>query len=247
LPCHVPFVVGRGQRLKWRRGKPPLAFIIVYVYSINMANKDNSVNIKNDGAIKAGYHHGDLRDALIRAGVAALDDGLGAADLSLRGLARAAGVSATAVYRHFPDKAALLGALAEAGLDRLGATQQVAAQQAEAQGPLASFAASGSAYVRFALAHPALFRLIWSTAPTGDLFAASVADSHPAMTGLRNGIAAILPPDASAEAQRAAALSCWSLVHGLAMLALDRQIMLDDATIDRVVGGLTTAFERARA
>lgn len=112
-------------------------------------------------------------------------------------------------------------------------------------GALAAFAASGAAYVRFALAHPALFRLIWSMAPAGDLFAAPVENSHPAMADLRSSIAAILPSQASAKAQRAAALSCWSLVHGLAMLALDQQIMLDDETIDRVVAGLVTAFERA--
>jgi AcrR family transcriptional regulator len=212
-----------------------------------MTDQDNSVNIKDSAGNKGAYHHGDLRDALLRAGVATLDSGRSIDDLSLRGLARAVGVSATAVYRHFPDKAALLAALADAGLNRLGADQRTAARLAAPHGPLAAFAASGAAYVRFALAHPALFRLIWSSAPAGDLFAAPVEHCHPAMADLRSGIAAILPPDASAEAQRAAALSCWSLVHGLAMLALDRQIILDDATIDRVVAGLTKAFDRRAA
>lgn len=216
-----------------------------YVYIINMTIEANSVNIKESPENKGAYHHGDLREALVRAGVAALDSGTSVEVLSLRALARGIGVSATAVYRHFPDKAALLAALAVAGLDRLGADQRQAANLAAPHGALAAFAASGAAYVRFALAHPALFRLIWAAAPSGDLFTAPLGDSHPAMADLRSAIAAILPHEASAETRRAAALSCWSLVHGLAMLALDRQIMLDDATIDRVVAGLVKAFERA--
>lgn len=229
-----------------KRGEPPLAFVTEYVYTINMTIKANSVNIKDLPENKAAYHHGDLRDALVRAGVAALDSGTGVEDLSLRALARTVGVSATAVYRHFPDKAALLRALAEAGLDRMDELQRRAAQAAQPQGALAAFAASGAGYVRFALAHPALFRLMWTARPTTDLFAAPVEQNHPAMAGLRRGIAAILPRDASPEVQRAAALSCWALVHGLAMLALDRQIVLDDETIDLVVGGLIAAIERAR-
>jgi len=216
-----------------------------------MIDKDNSVNIKETQDIKGDnrdtYHHGDLREALIRAGVAALDDGTSVEELSLRALARSVGVSATAVYRHFPDKAALLAALALAGLDRLGNAQQAAAQQAAGGGGLAAFGASGGAYIRFALAHPALFRLIWVCTPKGDLFAVEADHTHAAMAELRRAIAAILPPDATPEARRAAALSCWSLVHGLAMLALDGQITLDEATIDRVVGGLTGAFEGSAA
>ena len=71
------------------------------------------------------YHHGDLRTALIDAGLAALE----AADadaVSLRELARKVGVSATAVYRHFPDKKALLAALAAEGIARLGSAQRIA-------------------------------------------------------------------------------------------------------------------------
>lgn len=202
-----------------------------------MAHNGNSVNIDDNGANRGRYHHGALDRALIQAGIAALDSGVASDELSLRALARDVGVSATAVYRHFPDKAALLTALAHAGLDRMGERQAAAA--ARARDPVAAFAASGIAYVRFALDHPALFRLIWTTAPEGDLFAAPVGTSHPAMAALREGIAAILPPQASPAAQRAAALTCWGLVHGLAMLALDRQIVLDDATIVRIVEGLT--------
>jgi AcrR family transcriptional regulator len=77
--------------------------------------------------------------------------------LSLREMARMVGVSATAVYRHFPDKTAL----AREGLNRLTAAQHAAADGAG--GGVRGFATTGQAYVRFALANPAVFRLIFTS------------------------------------------------------------------------------------
>ncbi|MCC2105214.1 MAG: helix-turn-helix transcriptional regulator, partial [Hyphomicrobiales bacterium] len=74
---------------------------------------------------QSSYHHGDLRAALVAEGMRQLG-GEGAGDLSLRGVARAVGVSATAVYRHFPDKDALLSAIAEEGFRLLGQAQRAA-------------------------------------------------------------------------------------------------------------------------
>ena len=171
------------------------------------------------------YHHGDLRSALVEAGLRALET-TPAADLSLRQLARDVGVSATAVYRHFPDKAALLSALAGEGIERLAAFQQAAAAASPEPG---GFAATGRAYVRWALAHPALFRLIFIHAcpqgPTvfGTSTAARMLQDH----------AAALTRD-PAQAQRLV-IQAWSVVHGLAMLMLDGQLPADDALIDRVI------------
>lgn len=198
-----------------------------------MASNDNSVNI----AAREAYHHGDLRSALIDAGMHALAGGSVDA-LSLRALAREAGVSATAVYRHFPDKDALLRALAAAGLDRMAEQQATASKAAAGAGPVAAFCASGAAYVRFAIREPELFRLIWKVAPEGDLLSVPVDESHPAMAGLRRAVDQVAPPSTSAGDRRAIALRCWGLVHGLAMLALDRQVVLDDAEIDRVIAGM---------
>lgn len=89
---------------------------------------------------KSSYHHGDLRAALVDAGMALLAT-RDADDLSLREVARQVGVSATAVYRHFPDKAALMAALAAAGLDMLGAAQHAAFDAAG--GGAAGFLATG--------------------------------------------------------------------------------------------------------
>lgn len=201
-----------------------------------MTADGNSVNMA-PALSRDAYHHGDLRSALIDAGMEAL--ALDSADsLSLRALAREVGVSATAVYRHFPDKDALMRALASAGLDRMGQQQADAARAAAGGGPVAAFCASGGAYVRFAMREPELFRLIWKVAPQRDLLAAPINQTHPSMAGLRRAVDQISPPSASAGDRRATALRCWGLVHGLAMLALDRQIVLDDAEITRVIGGM---------
>lgn len=179
------------------------------------------------------YHHGDLRTALVDAGLAALAD-TALEDLSLRGLARDVGVSPTAVYRHFPDKAALLRALADAGLERLGRYQQEAA---EAAGSEAAFGATGRAYVRWALANPALFRLVFAcNDPLGEtVFGQSLA----ARMLQSNAAAATRNPE---EAQRLV-IQAWALVHGLAMLMLDGQLPADDALIERIIEP-KTLFQR---
>lgn len=180
------------------------------------------------------YHHGDLRAAAIEAGLKLLED-READDLGLREVARAVGVSATALYRHFPDKAALLRALAEEGLDRLAAVQAEAA--AAAGGGKAGFAATGRTYVRFALDNPALFRLIFSAATPGpDRFADAPEGTAEAFCMLRDNAARAAPPGAGPEAARLIAVEAWALVHGLAVLILDGQLPRDDALIDAVIG-----------
>jgi AcrR family transcriptional regulator len=189
----------------------------------------NSVNIES---AKRPYHHGDLRVALIETGMRLIENS-NAEQLSLREVARAIGVSAAAVYRHFPDKAALLAALAHEGLDRLGTAQMAA--KAAAGGGSAGFAAAGCAYVRFALAHPALFRLTMSYTPFLDHFALPHGAASKPMQVLRESVASLAPAGTDPAKLRAAAIRAWSQVHGLAMLMLDGQILSDDALIDAVV------------
>lgn len=178
-------------------------------------------------APKKAYHHGDLRAALVEAGLALLETRT-ADDLSLREVARAVGVSATAVYRHFPDKGALMAALADAGLVRLAADQHAASDAAG--GGLAGFSATGAAYVRFALANPALFRLIFANPRSGP---PPCLPEDDAMTFLRAN-AALLAEGKGGDAQ-VIALQAWAIAHGLAMLMLDGQVPADDALIDRII------------
>jgi AcrR family transcriptional regulator len=192
---------------------------------------------------RRGYHHGDLRAALIETGMRLIEFS-DADQLSLRQVARQVGVSAAAVYRHFPDKDALLTALANEGLERLGAAQRQAA--ADAGYGVQGFNASGRTYVRFALKHPALFRMIMSHTPQVDHFAANTDAVSSPMRWLRSSVAALAPEDATPEQLRRAALRAWSRVHGLAMLMLDGQVSVDDALIDDVINGDDIWFEADR-
>jgi AcrR family transcriptional regulator len=184
--------------------------------------------VLKSGASKEAYHHGNLRKALVETGLRLLET-RAADDLSLREVARAVGVSATAVYRHFPDKGALMAALAVEGLARLATAQHAAADAAG--GGLAGFSATGAAYVRFALANPALFRLIFANPHPVTSWARSQEDD--AMALLRAN-AALLAEGKGGDAE-VIALRAWAVAHGLAMLILDGQAPVDDALIDRVI------------
>lgn len=189
--------------------------------------------------VKTSYHHGDLRAALIAQGLhllAARD----VEDLSLREVARGVGVSATAVYRHFSDKAALMAALAAEGLDMLSQVQHAAYDAAG--GGVAGFNATGAAYVRFALLHTALFRLIFANPPTGKMV--ELADSPDnAMRFLMENAAKLAPQGME---PRIFALQSWSVAHGLAMLIIDGQLHVDDKTIDAVIDAHMMALSEER-
>ena len=206
-----------------------LAIRLGNVYSDNMTSNANSVNIESG---KRGYHHGDLRQALIQAGLTQLKS-RSVDEVSLREIARAVGVSATAVYRHFPDKAALLMALCYEGADDLGRLQHRA--MAEAGGGKRGFDAVGKAYVRFALANPTLFRLMMSTAPAEDMTTQALEQTSSGMRLLRECIAQLVPEGVSDEDRRIFAIRAWAQVHGLAMLMLDGLIPPSDDLIDRVI------------
>lgn len=171
------------------------------------------------------YHHGDLRAALLEAGLSALST-TSLEEISLRQIARDVGVSATAVYRHFPDKRALLSAMADAGVERLGEAQQAAARAAPSR---EMFAATGRAYVRFALANPALFRLAFThgSAHPETVFGDSLAGRMLQEFAARY--------TSTPEAARRLVVQSWALVHGLAMLMLDGRLPSDEALIGQVI------------
>lgn len=190
-------------------------------------------------ALKQSYHHGDLRAALIRAGLALLEE-READDLGLREVARAVDVSAASVYRHFPNKEALLQALAAEGLRRLAEAQRAASDTAG--GGSAGFAATGRAYVAFALANPALFRLIFSSAAPES--AGGPSEKKDEASLLLMEFAASVGGRANAEEARRIATQSWALVHGLAVLMLDKRLPNDPNlvanVIDRAVSQMRT-------
>ncbi|MCF6387534.1 TetR/AcrR family transcriptional regulator [Mycobacterium sp. MBM] len=169
---------------------------------------------------KASYHHGDLR-AVILAQAADLVAERGADGVSLRELARAAGVSHAAPAHHFGDRRGLFTALAEQGF-RILAAELAAARP--------DFVDAAKAYVRFALAHPGHFEVMFdnslfdATEPEVMRAAAAASDE------LNRGVGTLSDPRASADPE-GAALAAWSMVHGFAQLWLNRAI---DTTGDPV-------------
>ena len=105
------------------------------------------------------YHHGDLPNTLKRIALELIDE-KGVNEFTLRDAAQQAGVSHSAAYRHFADKAALLAAVAEDGFEKIH-TQIADARDRVGDDPIARYVAIGVAYLSFAIANPAYFRLMY--------------------------------------------------------------------------------------
>jgi AcrR family transcriptional regulator len=166
------------------------------------------------------YHHGDLRRALIEGALAVLQRE-GPAGLTLRAAARRAGVSHQAPYHHFVDRAALVAAVAQDGFEQLAA--ELERVQRAAADPVRRLQETGVAYVVFAVRHPEHFRV---------MFGPELADrkAHPDLAQAAKGVFAqlmapageLLGPGSGEPGVLGPTL--WSLVHGLAMLLIDRQL-----------------------
>jgi AcrR family transcriptional regulator len=157
---------------------------------------------------KAPYHHGDLRAKLTQAATEILEE-QGVTALSLREVARRAGVSHNAPYRHFADRDALLAALAAEGFAQLAGMLE----EAGARGPRQR----GEAYVRFALEHPQRFRLMFG----GTLRLDAHADLREAAARTYDGLVRAFASLAGPIGAPAAAAGAWAMVHGLSQLLLD--------------------------
>ncbi|WP_435057076.1 TetR/AcrR family transcriptional regulator [Streptomyces sp. bgisy060] len=171
-----------------------------------------------------GYHHGDLRAACLRAARELLEED-GSAGLSLRAVARRAGVSATAPYRHYADREALVSAVAAEGYRELAEHLAAAHPAPSAPDDLAAVAV---AYVRFALDHPALFRAMFAE-PCDPTSAERVAATE-AISQYVQGIVRDAFP--GVEDTGALSTTVWALAHGLAFLHLDGK--LDASTPEAV-------------
>jgi len=174
------------------------------------------------------YHHGDLRAALL-AEAAAMIAEEGVAGVTMRELGRRLGVSRAAAYRHFEDKHALLLAVAAEGFE--GLRERLQAAEAAAPRPsLERLRRMGEEYVRFALEHPAHYRLMYGKEAVTRRDVPVVREAANAIfellvevirTHQRKGILKRGDP-------RAQAYVAWSAVHGLASLWIEGQIMATD-------------------
>ena len=182
------------------------------------------------------YHHGDLRRALMAATIELLAE-RGPSALSLREVARRAGVSHAAPTHHFGDKAGLLAAVAADGYRLLAAALRDAHERT------GQFLEVGVAYVGFAVSHQAHFEVMFRP----DLYRAD----DPDLAAARAAAGALLyPPAAAASGTRGrratdAGVAAWSLVHGLATLWLNGNLPADagddpEATARRAAAFLFT-------
>lgn len=154
---------------------------------------------------KPAYHHGDLRVALLRSASELLEK-QGPEAIVLREVARQAGVSHNAPYRHFESREALLAALAAEGFSAF------AARMAAAAGPQ-----MGEAYVGFAMERPQLFRLMFG----GVVKLGSDEQLARAAKGAYDGLVGAFRARGDVADPEIAAAAAWSLVHGLSHLLLD--------------------------
>src|SRR6202051_261281 len=180
---------------------------------------------------KATYHHGDLRAALVLAAIELLEES-GETELSLRAVARRAGVSPGAPYRHDADREALISAVAALGYRELAERLAAAHPSPSTTEQLTSVAV---AYVQFALERPALSRIMFGEPCDRDNDERIAATA--AVTLYLREIVGRVFPEADAEAM---ATATWALVHGLASLHLDGK--LDASTPSAVADRVTAAI-----
>ena len=168
------------------------------------------------------YHHGDLRRALLDEALATIRAG-GVDQLTLREIGARLGVSRTALYRHFTDKRALLVAVATEGFRML--REALASAWEDGGRGREAFDEMGRVYIRFALANPSHYRVMFggSVAPLTDTELKAEGDGAFGVL-----VEAIRTLQASRRVRRddavTAAMFVWAVVHGVAMLGIDGKL-----------------------
>jgi AcrR family transcriptional regulator len=195
------------------------------------------------------YHHGDLRRALLDAGLALLAE-TQRWDFSLREVARRAGVSHNAPYFHFADKRGLLAAIATAGYETLKGRMLAASKDLSKADE--ALDAIGIAYLHFGTENPAHYRLMFGPTlqaldggPPAEVVEAAAASRGVLKDVMRRGIEdgsfKITQNDPVALA--GAVLAAWSLVHGLTLLYIDGLATLETSLgIERLAGMVSETF-----
>jgi AcrR family transcriptional regulator len=169
-----------------------------------------------EGPCGRPYHHGDLSRALVSAGRRILESE-GAAAMSLRAVAREAGVSPAAPYHHFKDKGELLDAVAEEGWHELG--QAIGEGRAGADNPRSAMTELGVAYVGFARKNPALYRLMYHAACDRESMPKNATDEHSGWNHVAQALIEAGADPADEREMKLAQIAAWCNVHGVAEMA----------------------------
>lgn len=209
-----------------------------------------------DAAMRQSYHHGDLRQALLQAGIELAAE-RGPDAVVLREATRRVGVSPNAAYRHFADRDALLEAVSDAAMARLAESIDVVFSAIPAGDPkevaCAQLRAVGMGYVSFAVDHPGLFRTAFFV--PSDMERAAIAEKagpggrtpFEMLTVAIDGLVAsgLMPGARRPNAEFLA----WSSVHGFALLVIDGPLRAlprpaIDATTERIVDMVEAGFTK---
>jgi AcrR family transcriptional regulator len=199
------------------------------------------------------YHHGDLRRAIVKAALEILRE-TQSLEFSLRELARQAGVSHNAPYKHFADKRELLAAVSAAGFEML--TKRMAREIAGLGNAREQLLAMLRAYIDHGVENPALYSLMFGGYLSGPdhgrrAIELAVAEKTKALLAgviIAGGLGRAIPHTPRNERKIASAiLACWSLVHGLTLLLVDGLVgpkkksgALGDGLVQGMLDGLST-------
>ena len=174
-------------------------------------------------ARRDSYHHGDLKRALTSAALSLVAE-KGPKGFTLTEAARRAGVSAAAPYRHFADKAELLAAVAEQGFRELHADLVAAADAASE--PMARVIELGRAYVRWAIAHPDHYQVMFGAENVKAAHRTLAVAAEQAFGDLLGAIIRCQEAGiVDGQDPREIAAPLWSLVHGIALLAIGGELL----------------------
>ncbi len=201
------------------------------------------------------YHHGNLRGTIVRAALEILRE-TQSVEFSLRELARRAGVSHNAPYKHFADKRELLAAVSAAGFETL--TKRMAREMASFQNPRQRLFAMLRAYIVHGVENPALYSLMFGgylsgphySRPIIELAEAEKTKALIAEAIIAGALGAAIPQTERNERKIAGAiLACWSLVHGLTLLLADGLVgpkkksgVLGETVVQGMLDGLVAAL-----
>ncbi|RDJ02970.1 TetR/AcrR family transcriptional regulator [Rhizobium grahamii] len=201
------------------------------------------------------YHHGDLHRAIVNAALEVLSESQ-STEFSLRELARRAGVSHNAPYKHFADKQELLAAVSAVGFEILA--QRMADATEELDSPRERLAAMARAYVCGGVNNPALYRLMFGGYLTGqdsDRPAIERAAAYKmkalVVDAISQGALGRLIPNTAANERKidGAILVFWSQMHGLTLLLVDRLVgpgdamrELSDSVLQGMLDGLANSI-----
>ena len=174
---------------------------------------------KDRGRSDRGYHHGNLKEALLQAALDLIAQ-KGPGGFTFAEAARSAGVSPAAPYRHFRDRDELLASIAERGFNQFEAALNAAWDDGRPDTPTA-FERLGRAYLQFARDEPASYSAMFESGlPVDDYPALNAAGERAFMVirGAAERLAALTPPGVSRPPAMMMALHIWSMSHGIASL-----------------------------